>query len=97
MNLVQTLKAFIIGFLFGVGLTWLLALIIPLTMGVINVGKFINDCTDDISSMSVLAGGLSSVIWLILASRGQKKKKKEELENEMLKYFRRQNEKGECE
>lgn len=90
MNLTQTLKAIVIGFIFGIGLTWLLAIILPLTMGVRNVGKFIHDCSDDISSMSVLAGGISSVLWL--AARGQKKKKKEELENEMLEYFRKQNE-----
>lgn len=91
MSLSQTLKAIVIGFLFGVGLTWLLAIILPLTMGVSNVGKFIHDCSADISSMSVLAGGITSVLWLILAAHGQKKKKKEELENEMLEYFRKQN------
>ncbi len=91
MNLTQTLKAIVIGFLFGVGLTWLLAIILPLTMGVSNVGKFIHDCSDDISSISVFVGGMSSVLWLILAAREQKKKKKEELENEMLEYFRKQN------
>lgn len=95
MNLSQILKAIVIGFIFGIGLTWLLATILPLTMRVSNVGKFIHDCSDDISSMSVLAGGISSVLWLILTARGQKKKKKEELENEMLEYFRKQNENAE--
>lgn len=95
MNLTQTLKAIVIGFLFGAGLTWLLAIVLPLTMGVSNVGKFIHDCFDDISSMSVLVGGISSVLWLVLAAREQKKKKKEELENEMLEYFRKQNENAE--
>ena len=73
---------------------WLLALLIPLTMGVSNIGKFIRDCSDDISSMSVLVGGICSVLWIILTSRAQKKKKKEKLENEMLEHFRSQNEKG---
>lgn len=95
MNLTQTLKAIVIGFLFGIGLTWLLAIILPLTMGVSNVGKFIHDCADDISSISILVGGISSVIWLILAASGHKKKEKEELENEMLEYFRKQNENAE--
>lgn len=63
-------------------------------MGVGNVGKFIHDCSDDISSMSVLAGGICSVFWIILTARAQKKKNKEDLENEMLEYFRSQNEKG---
>lgn len=90
MTLSQTLKAILVGFCFGVGIVWLLAAILPLTMG-LNSAKFIRDCFDDISSISVLSGGISSVLWLILAARGQKKKKKEELENEMLEYFRKQN------
>lgn len=63
--------------------------LIPLTMGVSHVGKFIYDCSDDISSMSLLAGGVCSVLWIILIARAQKKKNKEELENEMLVYFRK--------
>ena len=58
-------------------------------MGVNHVGKFIYDCSDDISSMSLLAGGGCSVLWIILIARAQKKKNKEELENEMLVYFRK--------
>lgn len=58
-------------------------------MGVNHVGKFIYDCSDDISSMSLLAGGVCSVLWIILIARAQKKKNKEELENEMLVYFRK--------
>jgi len=45
-------------------------------MGVSHVGKFIYDCSDDI-------------LWIILIARAQKKKNKEELENEMLEYFRK--------
>ena len=44
--------------------------------------------------MSVLAGGICSVFWIILTARAHKKKNKEDLENEMLEYFRSQNEKG---
>lgn len=58
-------------------------------MGVSHVGKFIYDCSDDISSMSLLAGEVCSVLWIILIARAQKKKNKEELENEMLVYFRK--------
>lgn len=58
-------------------------------MGMTNVIKFIYDCSDDISSMSILAGGVCSVLWVILIARAQKKKNKEELENEMLEYFRK--------
>lgn len=93
MNLKQTLKAIVIGFCFGFGLTWLLAIIIPFTMGVSNIGKFIHDCSDDISSMSVLAGGISSVIWLALAAVGRKRRRREELEDAMTEYFRKQSEK----
>ena len=94
MNLSQTLKAILVGFCFGVGIVWLLAAIIPLTMG-LNSAKFIHDCSEDISSMSVLSGGISSVLWLILAARVQQKKNNEELENEMLEYFLNQNENSE--
>jgi len=58
MDLKQTLKAIVVGFLFGVGLTWLLAIILPLTMGVSNIGKFIHDCFGDIISISSLVGGI---------------------------------------
>lgn len=97
MNLSQTLKAIVIGFLFGFSLTWLLALILPLTMGASNIGEFIHDCYEDINSMALLAGGIGAPVWLILTDRGLKKKKKEELENEMFEYFRKQNEKDEKE
>lgn len=93
MNLYQTLKALFVGACFGFGLTWLLALILPMTMGVDNIGKFLRDCSDDILQMSIMAAGISSVIYLILAARGQKRKKREELEDAMTEYFRRQNEK----
>lgn len=58
-------------------------------MGVSHVGKFIYDCSDDISLMSLLAGGVCSVLWIILIARAQNKKNKEELENEMLEYFQK--------
>lgn len=90
MNLNQTLKAIFVGFCFGVGIVWLLAAILPMTMG-LNSAKFMHDCSDDISSMSVLAGGICSVIWLVLASIGRKRRKREELEDAMTEYFRRQN------
>lgn len=91
MDLKQTLKALWGGFLFGIGLTWLLALILPLTTGA-NPAKFIHDCSDDIASMSLLAGGIGSVIWLLLAAHGRKRRKREELEDAMTEYFRKQNE-----
>lgn len=94
MNLKQTLKAILIGFLFGVGMVWLLSVIIPITMGH-NPAKFIRGCIEDISSMSMLIGGICSVFWLIATSASQKRRKREELENEMLEYFRRQKEKEE--
>lgn len=81
MNLSQTLKALIVGFLFGVVLVWILALIIPLTMNV-NPTKFIRDCYDDIYSMSIFAGGISCVIWPLLAARRHKQIKEEERQAE---------------
>lgn len=93
MSLKQTLKAIIIGFLFGVGLAWLLAVIIPLTMG-LNAAKFIHDCSEDISSMSVLLGGICSFLWLVFSAIGRKRRKREELEDAMTEYFRKQNEKN---
>lgn len=54
MGLKQTLKALFVGFCFGFGLTWLLAVIIPFTMGVSNIGNFLRDCGGDIFSYSIL-------------------------------------------
>lgn len=95
MDLKQTLKALLVGFCFGFGLTWLLALIIPLTMGTNNIGKFLRDCSSDIFSTSIFIAFLMSLFWLIGAASSQKRKKREALEDEMREYFRRQNEKSE--
>lgn len=95
MDLKQTLKALLVGFCFGFGLTWLLALIIPFTMGTNNIGKFLSDCSSDIFSTSIFIAFLMSLFWLIGAASSQKRKKREALEDEMREYFRRQNEKGE--
>lgn len=89
MNLKQTLKAILAGFCLGVGIVWLLAAILPLTMG-LNSAKFMHDCSEDISSMSVLAGGLCSVIWLLISAASYKRRKHEELEDAMTQYFRKQ-------
>ena len=93
MTLTQTLKALLGGACFGFCLTWLLAIILPFIMGVDNLGKFLHDCGTDILSFSILLAGISSVVWLILAARGIKKKKREDLEDAMMEYFRKQNEK----
>lgn len=92
MNLKQTLKAILIGFCFGVGLVWLLAVIIPLTMGLDTI-RFIRECNDDIVSMSLLAGSMCSFLWLIFSAAGRKRRKREELEDAMTEYFRKQAEK----
>lgn len=92
MNLKQTLKAIVAGFCLGFGIVWLLAAILPMTMGVNSV-KFIHDCSEDIASLSTLTGGLGSVIWLLIAAASQKRRKREELEDAMTEYFRKQNEK----
>lgn len=92
MTLSQTLKAIVIGFLFGVGLTWLLAVIIPLTLG-LNAAKFIHDCSEDIAPMSLLTGSICGFLWLIFSAAGRKRRKREELEDAMTEYFRKQNEK----
>ena len=81
MNLSQTLKALIVGFLFGVGLVWLLAIILPLIMNA-NPVEFIRDCNEDIYSMSVFAGGISCIVWLLLAARKHKQIKEEERQAE---------------
>lgn len=95
MDLKQTLKAPLVGFCFGFGLTWLLAVIIPFTMGVSNIGNFLRDCGGDIFSYSIFGAFLMSLFWLIGAASSQKRKKREALEDEMREYFRRQNEKNE--
>lgn len=95
MDLKQTLKALFGGFCFGFGLTWLLAIILPLIMGTTNIGKFLRDCGGDIFTASIFIAFLMSLFWLIGAASSQKRKKREALEEEMREYFRRQNEKGE--
>ena len=95
MDLKQTLKALFVGFCFGFGLTWLLAIILPFTMGVSNIGKFLRDCGGDIFSYSIFGAFLMSLFWLIGAASSQKRKKREALEDEMREYFRRQKEKSE--
>lgn len=90
MNLKQTLKALFTGFCFGMGITWLLSVIIPMTMG-LNFTRFIQDCNKDIFSLSILIGGLSGIIWLLVASASQKRRKHEELEDAMIEYFLKQN------
>ena len=93
----QTLKALLGGACFGFCMTWLLAVILPFIMGVDNLGKFLHECGSDILSFSIFMAGISSVVWLILAARGIKKKKREDLEDAMMEYFRKQNEKEKTE
>lgn len=92
MNLKQTLKALFIGFCYGFGLTWLLAILIPLFMEV-NSGNFIHDCAGDILSISWKVASFSSLGWLLLTAGSRKRKRREELEDSMTEYFRKQNEK----
>lgn len=92
MNLKQTLKALFIGFVFGFCLTWVLALLLPLLMNA-DCTQFIHDCAGDILSISWMTALFSSLVCLLLTATNQKKKRREELENEMLDYFRRQKEK----
>ena len=65
MDLKQTLKVLFVGFCFGFGLTWLLAIIIPFTMGVSNIGQFLRDCGSDIFSFSIFGALLMSLFWLL--------------------------------
>lgn len=95
MDLKQTLKALLVGFCFGFGLTWLLAIIIPFTMGTNNIGQFLRDCGGNIFSTAIFIAFLMSLFWLIGAASGHKRRKREALEEEMREYFRRQNEKSE--
>lgn len=92
MNLKQTLKLILVGFFFGVGIIWLLSAIIPMTMGYSCI-KFIHACIKDISSMSMLSGGVCSMLWPLLAVASRKRRKREELEDAMTEYFRKQAEK----
>ena len=61
-------------------------------MGV-DIAKFVHDTAGKILSLSWTCALISSLGWLLLTSGNQKKKRREELENEMLEYFRRQKEK----
>lgn len=93
MTLLQALKAILTGLCFGVGLVWLLALIIPFAFG-LDAIRFIRECNDEIASMSMFSGSVSIFAWLILSAIGRKRRKREELEDAMTEYFRKQNEKN---
>lgn len=91
MTLSKTLKAIFIGFLFGFGLTWALAFMIPFAMG-LNSFEFIDSCSEDIYAMSILGGGLMCFGWPIIIAMGIKRRKREELEDAMKEYFRKRTE-----
>lgn len=60
----------------------------------LSAAKFIHDCSEDISSMSILLGGICSFLWLVVSAIGRKRRKREELEDAITEYFGKQNEKN---
>lgn len=88
MNLKQTFKAILIGFCFGIGLTWLLSVFIPITMN-IDVSKFIHECGREILQTSFIIGLISSGVWVLASDISRKRRKREELEDAMTEYFRK--------
>lgn len=96
----KSTKAFIYGFLFGVGMTWLLYLIL---IPVCGTGNFSRDFAkvfahcETILQQSLIFGLFSAVMYWIISVCSQRRQAKKELENEMLEYFRKQNEKGKSE
>ena len=91
MNRLQTLKAILIGFCFGLSLTWLLSIFIPITMSV-DISKFIQECGREILQTSFIIGLISSGVWVLASDISRKRRKREELEDAMTEYFRKQNE-----
>lgn len=89
-------KTIIMGYLFGVVLTWLLYLVLIPACG---TGRFMRDVvvvfrhSEEILRQSLIAGIFSAVVFSVIAIISQKAREKRELENEMKEFFRRQNEK----
>lgn len=92
----KTRKAIVFGFLFGVGMTWLLYLIL---IPVCGTGNFNRDFakvfahSEDIFQQSFIFGLFCAVMYWIISVCSQRRQAKKELEDEMLEYFHKQNEK----
>lgn len=83
----KALKAFLLGFLFGIGITWLLFFILTPIIGGSYDMMFSH--SDDIFSYSLAAGSFSSLIWLLVYGVSQRTREKREMEKTMTEYFQK--------
>lgn len=85
----KALKAFLFGYLFGIGITWLLFFILSPIIGGSYDMMFSH--SDDILSYSLAAGAFSSLIWLLVYGVSQRTREKREMEKTMTEYFKKEN------
>lgn len=83
----KAFKAFLFGFLFGIGITWLLFFILSPIIG----GSYdmMSSHFNDIFSYSLAAGAFSSLIWLLVYGVSQRTREKREMEKTMTDYFKK--------
>ena len=94
----KVIKCFLFGYLMGVGMTWLLYLILTLIIGTGSFSKNFNTVfshCDEIFAQSLVVGGIMPLVWLFAFAISNRIREKRELEKAMTDYFRKKAEK-EC-
>lgn len=92
----KAIKCFLFGYLMGVGMTWLLYLILIPFVG---TGDFSQDFDavfshcDEIFAQSLVVGSIMSLIWLFVYAISTRNREKRELEKAMTDYFKKKAEK----
>lgn len=88
----KAIKCFLFGYLMGVGMTWLLYLILIPFVG---TGDFSQDFDvvfshcDEIFAQSLVVGSIMSLVWLFTYAISKRHREKRELEKAMTDYFKK--------
>ena len=92
----KVIKCFLFGYLMGVGMTWLLYLILTPIIGTgsfsQNFDTVFSHC-DDIFAQSLVVGSIMSLVWLFVYAISKRNREKRELEKAMTDYFKKKAEK----
>ena len=92
----KVIKCFLFGYLMGVGMTWLLYLILTPIIGTgsfsQNFNMVFSHC-DDIFAQSLFVGSIMSLVWLFAYAISKRNREKRELEKAMTDYFKKKAEK----
>ena len=93
----KAIKNWLIGYLMGIVMTWLLCLI---SIPVVGTGNFTQDFYkvfilhfDEIFSYSLFVGSIMSLVWLFAYVISKRNREKRELEKAMTDYFKKKTEK----